>query len=1170
MNLEKDLFFLGDNGSGKTTVIRAIHYLYSGDVRNLGIPTDKDGFKEYYFKYENSYIIYVFEGFFIFMYKTGSEIVKIFSKQHFNLMHIIGEDAKLKESKELKRYAKSANLKKTVKSLNEYREVIYGNDKKFLDFKFTSIKNSDAFIGLFNEIFNIDKSIIDSKSIKQAIQTTLGYESKVMEFDHEYYLQNIYKYQAKYKFFREFEKQKKSIERAYSLKCELLEYENQIKNILAQIKYRYAEESRIVDENKESKELVENSIKSKERTCKRRKSLLEKCVDVYEVYFRELKLDISEIQRLKEKFSEDKLLENRDIADKSSIIEENYLESKLAYEKLQSGFEDELKSIDDEVKSLEYRRDKVLVRELEDKKDNKNKQLKATLHQNKEKLEWGLSVKKQNADIELKDLRDEIKQFTKAIEMKQKQAVKLDDIFREESRVLVEHYDTKLMALKAHISTGFDSIDTKEREQKNLKLDIEEAARQKEHDQKELAKEYQEHKSVLDSKLREYESMLEVKEGSFKAFLSEEVDSWERELYPVIDSKLLDMTDLDPKLVHTEKPFGIALKKENLKSILTKDEAYQKIEALRLELENLKLSYEESLKDKEAEFEIKKESIEEFIVLLGHEISGLKSSVTALKEDMRSLGKKLEEEQATLLARYQKSMQEFKEDVKAYRDEIVNSEDFIDEVREKFTDEERKVKVQKEIEEEEYRAKLKNEYDTLNKWKESEVKRVDDDIEVLELKKLSVSKDDRLIELENKVKALRKENEDALMAKNFLKEYESAKEKLDSFLRLKSQLEKKETKFKAFEKNLEYKIDDYEDDVYQLKIEKEQLDKRDKKLKKGINAFRKLELDLSEIDTIGSSELLVDLLEFYGDKKKAYINSKIDLKTDLSRINRLKNSQNDIDISFNLDEYDETSEVSENITLLSKIDEVYEYKNKKLEITKKSMHKKFVSFITELPQKMGVMNDGEDKFISQVAKINRNLSGIDFGVIDSIKLNTKIGDKKSIAKLLIDLNKNISTISSLLNETSLFYEKSSVLKELENLESKFREIKAELKGSSISLTDTIDLTLSFNENSKPIVDVSQLKNESSTGGSMLLKIAIAISILQIFVEDEDTPFFLIVDEVSRLHSDNQERLRKFANSKGFSIIFVTPEPTYAKPDVIKYYRFKKSVSGEFKGIELNR
>ena len=53
-----------------------------------------------------------------------------------------------------------------------------------------------------------------------------------------------------------------------------------------------------------------------------------------------------------------------------------------------------------------------------------------------------------------------------------------------------------------------------------------------------------------------------------------------------------------------------------------------------------------------------------------------------------------------------------------------------------------------------------------------------------------------------------------------------------------------------------------------------------------------------------------------------------------------------------------------------------------------------------LPQKMSVFSDSEDKFFSQVAKINKNLSVIDFGVIKDIKIDTKIGEKKSIAKLL--------------------------------------------------------------------------------------------------------------------------------------------------------------------------
>ena len=248
----------------------------------------------------------------------------------------------------------------------------------------------------------------------------------------------------------------------------------------------------------------------------------------------------------------------------------------------------------------------------------------------------------------------------------------------------------------------------------------------------------------------------------------------------------------------------------------------------------------------------------------------------------------------------------------------------------------------------------------------------------------------------------------------------------------------------------------------------------------------------------------------------------------------------------------------------------FEYKNKKLEMAKESTNQRFRNFVKgALPQNMSVFNDTEDKFLSQVAKINKNLSGVDFGVIKDIKLMPQVEDNKSIAKLLNELNGIVLHLSSLLNESSLFYEKTDVLRELSKLEMKFKDIKSVLKGSAISLQDTIDLSLSFKENEKVYSGVTQLKNESSTGGSMLLKIAIAIAILQLFTTEEKTPFFLIVDEVSRLHSDNQEKLRTFANSKGFGIVFVTPEPTYSKPEYIKYYRFRKNSDNEFEAIELN-
>jgi len=94
-----------------------------------------------------------------------------------------------------------------------------------------------------------------------------------------------------------------------------------------------------------------------------------------------------------------------------------------------------------------------------------------------------------------------------------------------------------------------------------------------------------------------------------------------------------------------------------------------------------------------------------------------------------------------------------------------------------------------------------------------------------------------------------------------------------------------------------------------------------------------------------------------------------------------------------------------------------------------------------------------------------------------------------------------------------------------------------------------------------------IKNESSTGGSILLKIAIAVSLLELFLK-EKANLFLILDEVSVISAKNQKLLRDYVNERGLGVIYVTPDlPVLGDVEEIDIYKFR-STNGEFEVIRL--
>ncbi len=1175
IDLRKDLFFLGDNGSGKTSLIRAIHYLFSGDTQSLGIPTDKEGFKEYYFKNANSYILYTFDDFFIFMYKTGGEIVKLFSKQKFDFSHIVDEENHLFPLDRIKKYAKTPNLSVTARGVSDYRDIVYGHNKKYLDFSFIAIKNSDIFIGLFNEIFNIDKSIIDSKSIKKAIQTTLDYEKRVVDFDYEAYLQQISGFQSTYAFYHEFEKQKRNIQKAEELKNTLLALEAQFQGLCEKIAYRVACEKEMAVSLKNELVALEREIQKTDRlhttTALRSTRWSAKIKEITD----DLALEIKEIKLLKEKFNESDLLTNQNLADQYLQITEQLRQKQSSIIKLREGFEDALNSIEKEIIHLIYRRDHELPREKGNNEENQKQRLKSKANEEREKLEGLFEIQKEGINHTINELYETITALDATLEVEKeafnttkKERSDKEQTLRETTQIQKNHFNDLLQKLKNE-----RAINTQE--SNLLRFDEEKIAKEFEVALKEKSDAKEEEEKRLEKERQKYQSMLFSKENSFKAFLNEEVDDWETVLYPLLDSELLDMScdELHPVLLSCGSLLGFSVETTKLKHILTRtqaEEAIKKVESEKSILEEsfkaivgqLQRNYAEGkgfIETKRRGFDDANGELEKKVADSFNAIEVLDKELYAKLALLDEAFRRNENFFNTTVATHQKQKEKKNARIQTLKEEIKTARLSFERDITNLTN-----TLQKEM------RVAENES---NHWLKTQQDKINTLIDHQEEKKKSVTKDERLEALEKEEAILRIQLQGCLSARNFLDSYAIAKEKISLFHQKENKLSTLQTRTKRFNEWMEKRGELYRqksDDLLKNKSERSVIMKE---IIAGLAAFNAMKEEVAEATPLQKTdEYLVDLLKQQTTQHSDYKDKKIDLKGALEKLNQLKNHHHDLDTSFKFEAFNEAIFISEVPSIIAKIDEIVEFKEKKIETLKQSGHKAFINFVkNNLPQKIAVFSDTEDKFLSQVAKINKNLTKIDFGVIKNIKMETTIGDKKSIARLLTELAETVCNLSSLLNETSLFYDQKEVMNELEKLEKKFKEIKNELKGSAISLIDTIDLSLSFIENGTHKTHISQIKNESSTGGSILLKIAIAISILELFIiSDQKTPFFLIVDEVSRLHSINQERLREFANAKGFGIIFVTPEPTYSKPDVIKYYRFTKNSEDQFEVIELNQ
>ncbi|HAR37490.1 MAG TPA: ATP-binding protein, partial [Porphyromonadaceae bacterium] len=137
IKLDGNIHLIGTQGVGKSTLLRALLFFYNANQQKLGIPIEKKRFIDFYFRYQNSFIVYevMHENgpFSVITYKSRGRVVFRFINSAYQKAHFIDQaNGQVAGSWDVVRDNLSRDGIKYTRLLDRYetyRDIIYGNNK---------------------------------------------------------------------------------------------------------------------------------------------------------------------------------------------------------------------------------------------------------------------------------------------------------------------------------------------------------------------------------------------------------------------------------------------------------------------------------------------------------------------------------------------------------------------------------------------------------------------------------------------------------------------------------------------------------------------------------------------------------------------------------------------------------------------------------------------------------------------------------------------------------------------------------------------------------------------------------------------------------------------------------------------------------------------------------
>ena len=1173
VNLDGNVHFIGTQGVGKSTLLRAILFFYNADKQKLGIPREKKTFDEYYFPFQNSYIVYEVqtenELFCVLAFKLQGRVAFRFFDSAFDKNFFIDSEGKAFESwdKTREAFGKNISYTRTIHIYEEYRNILYGNNKGLSsEFRKYALIESKQFQNIPRTISNVFLNAnLSAEFVKETIIKSLNEEEIKIDLttysqthlkDFETNLNDIKKWTDRNRNGQnQVEKQADTISTVYSalkyLEKKKAELASQLGWALENVKEQQPKvaEQLLVEEQKRNKVRIKLSEidsvfdKKKEKTQEQIGKYKSKLDEIKTKRDKYAAMKIENIlERVVKKISLD--LEKKNLTGEKDILTSKFLEIQKRYELQLGQLESQLK-------------------EFENSKQTEMNNAQSSLIHYKEELTklYDLlyeEIRKQHKE-ELEVANALVKEKDKAITTNRikRSEVKNTRFYEKE----IEGCNTDLRSLNAAILKADNAIQLATEKSKNIQKEwlleetaVKEDTKRKVEKQTELQIKRNENILAIDTKI-------ENSKDSLYGWLNEQVPDWDKTIGKVIDEdNVLYKTGLNPKKISNSDLsfFGISIDTNEIsKKVKTvadlqveKDNFNTQIKAaqqaiavldskLNEELEKLRRRFQPKIKEQKEIVDTNKYQSDQNKIKLeevGVRLTDWKTrAATEQKAELEIIDNailKLSEEKTSAEEQVQKVEGGITKLIDAKKKE---KEAKIKTEQHKLTDMIGKIDLLIQSEktligkkEAEIKNKQKKELDT----KGADTKR----IEEIDLR-LSVI-DPELIFIDNNRDIVAVYNNDKRELFDKEDEFKSKKNLFDKQL---------ETELAKHKQQQEKFIQDI--GLHNAEIES---------IRKTLAGF---DTDLAAFDTFTKTDIyqtVETFIEEYTAENKTnftciYIIGELNT-TDNTITKRYIELQETINkftgnfqennlFSFKI-KFTERAEYFEFAEMLKEfIDE------QKLGEYKTRVEERFAHIIRRIGIETGDLISKEGEISQVIRDINNDFVSRKFvQAIKSMELRTKESANR-IFGLLVEVKKFNDDNPYNIGKADLFNsseQENKNEKAISLLKQLIKEMNTS-KEKEINLSDSFELEFRIVENDNDSGWVEKLTNVGSEGTDVLVKAMINIMLLNVFKEraakknKDDFRLHCMMDEIGKLHPNNVKGILKFANDR--NILLINSSPT---------------------------